>query len=82
MAATEPNWTCLLPAVVAIVTAVLSRRPIESLLAGVGAGLVLLGPGEALGNFSAILLAVMMDETIAWPLVGCWPRGPTVAAAP
>ena len=68
---TEPNWTCLLPAVVAIVTAVLSRRPIESLLAGVAAGLLLLGPGEALGNFSAILLAVMMDETIAWVIIVC-----------
>ena len=68
---TDPDWTCLLPAVVAIVTAVLSRRPIESLLAGVGAGLLLLGPAEALGSFSAILLQVMMDETIAWVIIVC-----------
>ena len=42
---TDPNWSCLIPAAVAIATAILSRRPIESLLAGVGAGL--LSAGEA-----------------------------------
>ncbi len=68
---TNPDWTCLLPAAVAIVTAVLSRRPIESLLAGVGAGLLLLGPGDALQSFSTILLQVMMDETIAWVIIVC-----------
>ena len=68
---TEPNWTCLIPAAVAIATAVFSRRPIESLLAGVGAGLLLLGPGDALGSFSSILLEVMMDETIAWVIIVC-----------
>jgi Na+/H+ antiporter NhaC len=68
---THPGWTCLLPAAVAIVTAILSRRPIESLLAGVGAGLIMLGPGDALSNFSATLLAVMMDETIAWVIIVC-----------
>jgi hypothetical protein len=39
----EPNWTSLIPALVAIVTAILSRRPVESLLAGVAAGLDLGG---------------------------------------
>ena len=67
----DTNWTCLLPAVVTIVTAVLSRRPIESLLAGVAVGLLLLGPGQAFPNFSAILLDVMMDETIAWVIIVC-----------
>ena len=61
MTEAEPTWLTLLPAVVAVVTAVLSRRPIESLLAGVITGLLLLEPAGALEQFSSILLAVMMD---------------------
>lgn len=68
---TEPSWISLLPAAVAVITAVLSRRPIESLLAGVFAGLLLLEPTAALANFSTILLEVMMDETIAWVIIVC-----------
>lgn len=68
---TEPHWSSLIPAAVAIVTAILSRRPIESLLAGVGAGLLMLGPADALQNFSSTLLQVMMDETIAWVIIVC-----------
>ena len=67
----DPNALSLLPAGVAIVTAVLSRRPIESLLAGVFTGLLLLGPTSALANFSSILLEVMMNETIAWVIIVC-----------
>ncbi len=65
------GWTSLIPALVAIATAIFSRRPIESLLAGVFAGLILLGPADAIGNFSAILLEVMMEETIAWVIIVC-----------
>ena len=67
----DPNWTSLLPAIVTITTAMLSRRPVESLLAGVFAGLLLLGPASAVENFSVILLRVMMDETIAWVIIVC-----------
>jgi tetracycline resistance efflux pump len=75
----DPDWTSLLPAAVAIATAVLSRRPIESLLAGVFAGLLLLGPGTAVANFSEILLRVMMDETIAWVIIVCGLMGSLIA---
>ena len=57
----------------------LSRRPIESLLAGVLAGLLLLEPSGALQNFSSILLAVMMDETIAWVIIVCGLMGSLIA---
>ncbi|KAA1192645.1 sodium:proton antiporter [Pseudohalioglobus sediminis] len=75
----ESTWLSLIPAAVAIVTAVLSRRPIESLLAGVFAGLLLLGPGSAVVNFSSILLEVMMDETIAWVIIVCGLMGSLIA---
>jgi len=73
------TWLTLLPALVAVVTAVLSRRPIESLLAGVVTGLLLLEPSAALENFSSILLAVMMDETIAWVIIVCGLMGSLIA---
>ena len=69
--ATETSLLALLPALVTVITAILSRRPIESLLAGVFVGLVMLEPAAALSNFSSILLEVMMDETIAWVIIVC-----------
>ncbi|MCY4278018.1 MAG: sodium:proton antiporter [Gammaproteobacteria bacterium] len=67
----EPTWISLLPAAVAVITALLTRRPIESLLAGVLAGLLLLEPWSTPANFSSILLDVMMYETVAWVIVVC-----------
>ena len=69
--ATETSLLVLLPALVTVVTAILSRRPIESLLAGVFVGLLMLEPSAALSNFSSILLEVMMHETIAWVIIVC-----------
>jgi tetracycline resistance efflux pump len=69
--ATETSLLVLLPALVTVITAILSRRPIESLLAGVFVGLLMLEPSAALSNFSSILLEVMMDETIAWVIIVC-----------
>ena len=79
MTEAEPTWLTLLPATVAVVTAVLSRRPIESLLAGVITGLLLLEPAGALEQFSSILLAVMMDEAIAWVIIVCGLMGSLIA---
>ena len=69
--ATETSLLVLLPALVTVITAILSRRPIESLLAGVFVGLLMLEPSAALSNFSSILLEVMMHETIAWVIIVC-----------
>ena len=69
--ATEASWLALIPALVTVITAILSRRPIESLLAGIFAGLLMLEPSAALSNFSSTLLDVMMDETIAWVIIVC-----------
>jgi len=69
--ATETSLLVLLPALVTVITVILSCRPIESLLAGVFVGLLMLEPSAALSNFSSILLEVMMDETIAWVIIVC-----------
>ena len=65
------GFITLLPALVAVVTAVLSRRPIESLLAGTAFGLLILDPASFVTNFSSTFLAVMMEETIAWLIIVC-----------
>jgi len=49
----EGNWPVLLPALATVVMAILSRRPIVSLLVGTILGLVLLEPSAALTNFSS-----------------------------
>ncbi|MEZ8132487.1 MAG: hypothetical protein QMC64_02190 [Porticoccaceae bacterium] len=67
----DTSWLVLLPYMVTVVTAMLSRRPIESLLAGVLVGLIMLEPSNALTNFFAISLEVMMSETIAWAIIVC-----------
>lgn len=75
----QESWLVLIPAVVTIVIAILSRRPIESLLSGVVVGLLMLEPSVALTNFSAILLDVMMDETIAWIIIVCGLMGSLIS---
>lgn len=61
----------LIPAALVITTAIFSRRPIESLLVGVVAGLLLISPGQFIPSFADLLLRIMMDETIAWVIIVC-----------
>ncbi len=67
----QDSWLVLLPAIITVCVAVVSRRPIESLLAGTLVGLLMLGPTTALDQFSSTLLEVMMSETIAWVIIVC-----------
>jgi len=67
----QNTWLVLLPAVITVCVAVVSRRPIESMLAGILVGLLMLGPTTALDQFSNMLLEVMMSETIAWVIIVC-----------
>ncbi len=77
--APEPGMISLAPAFVAVATAIITRRPIESLLAGVFSGLLILGPADAMANFSSIMLEVMMNETIAWVIIVCGLMGSIIA---
>ncbi len=61
----------LVPALVVLITAVITHRPILSLSIGAVVGLLILSPADAVPEFSAKLLAVMMDETVAWVLIVC-----------
>ncbi|WP_375057366.1 Na+/H+ antiporter NhaC family protein [Zobellella sp. DQSA1] len=65
----------LLPAALVITMAVLTRKTVESLLAGALLGLLLLDPGDLVSPLADVTLAVMMDETIAWLILVCGMMG-------
>lgn len=61
----------LLPAALVITMAVLTRKTVESLLAGSLLGLLLIDPTNLVTPLADVTLAVMMDETIAWLILVC-----------
>lgn len=65
------GWLSLLPTVVVITIAVITHRPVASLLAGVTVGILLISPGNMIGSLADISLEVMQDETIGWVIIVC-----------
>ncbi len=65
----------LLPAALVITMAVITRKTVESLLAGSLLGLLLINPGDLISPLADVTLAVMMDETIAWLILVCGMMG-------
>ena len=66
----DPNesWGALslLPTLLVLVTAVVSRRPFESMIAGCVAGLVMLNPFDLVSPFADNMSMVLGNETIIW----------------
>ncbi len=61
----------LLPTLVVFALAVMTHRPIESLVAGSLVGLVMIhGPGFV-GGFAETSLSVLTDEDVAWVILVC-----------
>jgi len=65
----------LVPSLLILVVAVLSKRPLESILTGVVAGLLLLDPANLVQGLGDLSQSVMMDETIAWIILVCGMMG-------
>ena len=61
----------LLPTLLVLVTAVISRRPFESMIAGCVAGLVMLNPFDLVSPFADNISAVLGNETIIWIFLVC-----------
>lgn len=61
----------LLPTLFVLAVSLISRRPFESMIAGVFAGLVMLNPTNLITPFSEHLSEVMMNETIVWVVLVC-----------
>ena len=71
----DPNesWGALslLPTLLVLVTAVVSRRPFESMIAGCVAGLVMLNPFDLVSPFADNMSMVLGNETIIWIVLVC-----------
>jgi len=61
----------LVPTFVVLATAIITHRPVASLIVGVLVGILLNTPKNILGSFSEITLEVMQDPQIAWVIMVC-----------
>jgi tetracycline resistance efflux pump len=75
----EPSALSLVPPLVVVILAVISRRPILSLLIGALVGLLMADPAQLLTNFATTSLKVMTDETIGWLILVCGGFGALIA---
>jgi len=69
----------LLPTLVVFVLAILTHRPIESLITGSVVGLIMLHGTGFVTGFAESSLRVMMDETVAWVILVCGFMGSLIA---
>ncbi|MGI9262424.1 MAG: Na+/H+ antiporter NhaC family protein, partial [Woeseiaceae bacterium] len=69
----------LLPTLVVFVLAILTHRPIESLITGSIVGLIMIHGTSFVGGFAESSLRVMMDETVAWIILVCGFMGSLIA---
>jgi len=75
----EPGATVLLPSLIVLILAIVSRRPIESLVVGSLVGLGMLHGTGLVSGFADTSLRVMMDETVAWVILVCGFMGSLIA---
>jgi Na+/H+ antiporter NhaC len=61
----------LLPTMLVLIIAIISRRPFESMMAGCVAGLVMLNPFDLVSPFADNISAVLGNETIIWIVLVC-----------
>jgi Na+/H+ antiporter NhaC len=61
----------LLPTLVVFVLAILTHRPIESLISGSLVGLVMIHGAGFVGGFAETSVRVMTDEDVAWVILVC-----------
>ena len=69
----------LVPTLLVLVLAVVTRRPIESLISGALLGLVMLHGAQFLTGFADTTLRVMTDEDVAWVILVCGFMGSLIA---
>lgn len=61
----------LLPTLIVFVLAVLTHRPIESLISGAIVGLIMIHGAGFIGGFAETSIRVMTDDTVAWVILVC-----------
>jgi tetracycline resistance efflux pump len=65
------GFLSFLPALLVVILAIVTRRPIESLLLGTIFGLMMISPADTVTNFAALSQKILMSETVAWVIVVC-----------
>ncbi len=75
----EPSFVSVLPALLVLVLAIWTRRPIESLISGALVGLFMLHGMALLPEFAATTLRVMTSEDVAWIILVCGFMGSLIA---
>ncbi len=65
------GFLTVIPTLIVLTLAVLTHRPIESLLVGAVTGLLMLDPGNVLDGLKDNAIAVLMDEDVAWVILVC-----------
>jgi Na+/H+ antiporter NhaC len=75
----EPGFLSLVPTLLVLTLAILTRRPIESLVSGALLGLVMLHGTTFLTGFADTSLRVMTDEDVVWVILVCGFMGSLIA---
>lgn len=75
----DSSFVSVLPALLVFVLAIVTRRPIESLICGALVGLSMLHGTDLLPEFAATTLRVMTDEDVAWVILVCGFMGSLIA---
>ncbi|MCH8337159.1 MAG: sodium:proton antiporter, partial [Proteobacteria bacterium] len=61
----------LIPTVVVFVLAIITHRPIESLISGSIVGLIMIHGEQFIGGFAETSIRVMTDDDVAWVILVC-----------
>ncbi|MBT8080553.1 MAG: sodium:proton antiporter [Gammaproteobacteria bacterium] len=75
----DPGATILLPTLIVLILAVVTHRPIESLVIGSLVGMGMVHGTGLIAGFADASLRVMMDETVAWVILVCGFMGSLIA---
>jgi len=69
------GFLSLLPALLILLVAIQTKRPLESIFAGIVAGLLLLNPLNLVRGLGELSMNVVQNETIAWIVLVCGMMG-------
>ncbi|RLA37035.1 MAG: sodium:proton antiporter [Gammaproteobacteria bacterium] len=71
MSMNDPDFISLVPTLVVFALAVITRRPIESLISGSLVGLGIIHGSQFIGGFAGSSIRVMTDPDVAWVILVC-----------
>jgi len=69
----------IFPTLAVLIVALITKRTIESLLAGVVIGLLMISPTDLVTGFASVALDTMRDDTIGWIILVCGFFGSLIA---